>query len=308
MRPYSDGDVAAVTAMMNAVQAAGGATRPFSEDIIRVWFGQVADPAEDTRLVLARDGSLAAAGLVSAPEGDGTRVAAIGGVHPGHRGQGLGRALLAWQFERAGAMRPAGAPWLLQTHSGQADESATALFRRLGLDAVRSFLSMRADTAGDRATEVPAGIGVVPYSPDLRDAVHAAHEEAFADHWGHDYTPAQAWSARTTAHPLFRADLSLIGLDGSEVAAYVLAYATAGNDSAGNDSVYYGQIGTRRPWRGQGLASALVSRSLGAAAAAGLPRAALDVDADSPTGAVAVYQRLGFTADPSPSVTYERPL
>ena len=57
---------------------------------------------------------------------------------------------------------------------------------------------------------------------------------------------------------------------------------------------YIGQVGTRRPWRKRGLASALISASLAAAVADGKSSASLGVDADSPTGAVGVYERLGF--------------
>ena len=42
------------------------------------------------------------------------------------------------------------------------------------------------------------------------------------------------------------------------------------------------------------LASALISASLAAAVADGKSSASLGVDADSPTGAVGVYERLGF--------------
>jgi mycothiol synthase len=310
IRPYAGSDAASVAPMMSAVLAAGGLSRPFSEGVIRSWFSRAADLAADTRLMLATDGTVAAAALVTAPSSSGpgsggTRAGAIGGVHPGYRGQGLGRDLLAWQFERAAAMRaaaPAGPPWLIQAQAGQADESAARLFRRFGLAPVRYFLGMQAATAGDRAAPAPPGIRVLPYSAPLRAAVHAAHEEAFADHWGHEYSDAEAWSAHTTGDPTFRPDLSRIGLDAGEVAGYVLAYA------APADSIYIGQVGTRRPWRGQGLASALLAASLAAAAAAGLTSAALDVDADSPTGAVAIYERLGFTAAAVPSVTYERAL
>ena len=87
---------------------------------------------------------------------------------------------------------------------------------------------------------------------------------------------------------MFRGDLSRIALDGDDIAAYILAYDGV------EGSVYIGQVGTRRPWRKRGLAGALLSASVRAAAAAGKTQASLGVDADSPTGAVGVYERLGF--------------
>ena len=57
---------------------------------------------------------------------------------------------------------------------------------------------------------------------------------------------------------------------------------------------YIGSVGTRRPWRKRGLASALMSETIAAAAADGKTVTSLGVDADNPTGALGVYERLGF--------------
>ena len=53
-------------------------------------------------------------------------------------------------------------------------------------------------------------------------------------------------------------------------------------------------LGTLAEWRGRGVASALISASLDAFAAAGLTHAALGVDSSSPTGAARLYRSLGF--------------
>ena len=51
---------------------------------------------------------------------------------------------------------------------------------------------------------------------------------------------------------------------------------------------------TRRPWRKRGLASALIGRSLELLRERGMTSAVLGVDADNPTGALALYERAGF--------------
>lgn len=53
-------------------------------------------------------------------------------------------------------------------------------------------------------------------------------------------------------------------------------------------------MGTLEPYRGRGIASVLMTHALTAFAAEGLTHAALNVDADSPTGAGRLYRRLGF--------------
>jgi ribosomal protein S18 acetylase RimI-like enzyme len=51
---------------------------------------------------------------------------------------------------------------------------------------------------------------------------------------------------------------------------------------------------TRRPWRGRGLARALIARSIHLLAERGMDTAALGVDADNPSGALGLYESIGF--------------
>ena len=56
-------------------------------------------------------------------------------------------------------------------------------------------------------------------------------------------------------------------------------------------------VGTRRAWRGKGVAAWLMTDALQKIAAAddGFERAILGVDEENPTGALRLYRRLGFT-------------
>jgi ribosomal protein S18 acetylase RimI-like enzyme len=55
------------------------------------------------------------------------------------------------------------------------------------------------------------------------------------------------------------------------------------------------------------VAGALLAEVIAASAQAGYPHVCLEVDADSLTGAVGVYERAGFTAEHT-FVTYRRPI
>ena len=62
-------------------------------------------------------------------------------------------------------------------------------------------------------------------------------------------------------------------------------------------------MGTRRSYRRRGLARMALAMVLTQAAQVGYERAALEVDADNPTGALGLYQSLGFSVH-SKSVMY----
>jgi mycothiol synthase len=68
------------------------------------------------------------------------------------------------------------------------------------------------------------------------------------------------------------------------------------------DSVF-----TRRAWRRRGLARALIVRSLHLLRARGMEIAALGVDADNPSGALGLYESVGFAVTER-LTTWRRPL
>jgi GNAT superfamily N-acetyltransferase len=306
-RPYEPDDAAAFTALMNTIQEAAGGRAEFTVDETRSLVkALVADLATDTRLVFDGDGTLVAGGIVTTPPAGGFRADIIGGVHPDRHGEGLGRDLLTWQYERATeihADRASGVQWQVETGTLAGEPSAPRLFDRLGFAPVRYYFDMVAPTsAANPLARLPEGLRSVEVSDDLSHAIYEAHVEAFADHWGYQRREYEPWYALSVGSPNFRPELSRVALDGDQIAGYVLGF-----DHADPDCVYVGTVGTRRPWRRKGLASALLAEVISAAGKAGMATARLGVDADSPTGAVGVYERAGFVQEHT-FVAYRRPI
>jgi len=65
--------------------------------------------------------------------------------------------------------------------------------------------------------------------------------------------------------------------------------------------------GVRRPWRKQGLARALIARSLSQLRELGMTEASLTVDTENPSGALRLYEGLGYRPVKRGSV-YRKPL
>ena len=64
---------------------------------------------------------------------------------------------------------------------------------------------------------------------------------------------------------------------------------------------------TGAPWRGRGVASALIVRALGALRDRGMTEAALGVDAQNETGALRLYEAMGFR-EAARETEWRRPL
>ncbi|WP_309081776.1 GNAT family N-acetyltransferase [Zhihengliuella sp.] len=218
-----------------------------------------------------------------------------GGVHPDFRARGLGGEILARgeaRIRRLAAARHPGLPVQIDLWNTLTNDGYQELAVAHGYEAVRYFLDMRIDLAvwtppepSDHAAEP------VRITEALSPHVHRAHLDAFRDHW--NFTPGsiEKWK-HFVGGSAFRPEFSRLALDPRYPEDPVDAYVLSEEWDAGE--IYVALVGTRRRARGRGLASALLTDVVRQARAAGYERIELGVDSDSPTGAVGLYERIGF--------------
>lgn len=302
-RSFEDGDAAPVAALFNAMEVAVGAHPGFSDAMIVSFMTELGDISLDSRCAIASTGEIVGFAAVESPPSGGYRGQIYGGVLPQWQGNAIGRDLLAWQLDRLSAIRRASAPqaeWSAESATNVKDTASIRLYERFQMSPRRYWFDMEASTANVPVVEMPGDVHSVPFEAEHAAGVHAAHMEAFVDHFGFQRRDFEDWRLKSVDAEHFRPDLSRVAFDGDEIAAYVLSY-----DEASDERAYIGQVGTRPAWRRRGLAGALLADVLVAAEKAGKTTASLGVDADSPTGAVGVYERVGF-AIVSKSVSYAR--
>ena len=216
-----------------------------------------------------------------------------GGVHPRYRRRGIGTALMDRMERRAvalaGERHPGVTPYLRAP--GELDASdARRFLRGRGYVEVRYFEDLSRPVP-DGPIPVPDVDGVRLVGEDAlpEEAVRAAHNAAFRDHWGSADITAEQWH-HFAASRSSRPSLSSVAVapDGS-VQSYVLAGEHVPR------TLYIGIVGTVPGARGRGLAALCLARTLTLAAeSGGYDTVRLDVDSESPTGATRLYERLGF--------------
>jgi mycothiol synthase len=320
-RPLSAGQSGAWASLLAAIEAVDHQDETMGEEDLREEFD---DPTQDfdRGSVAVYDGSAMIAYCVLTPRCSGGaaqeagqnaaqnagqnagqeprhQVRHEGGVHPAYRERGLGSALLGWAEETAGPLhdgRHPGRPLSLSGRFPTRLADASALFTANGYEPTRWFLRMTADLRGAMDDPpAPDGIRVVPFTQDRAADSLLVRNEAFRDHWGSvDYSP-QEW-AHFMRFQAFRPAFSFLAYQGADPVGLVLSHEYEEyNRLVGYRDLYIALVGTRRAARHRGIGSALLRHALATARADGVASAALDVDADSPSGAVGIYERIGFS-------------
>lgn len=301
-RPLAMADAGALLELV--VRIAEAEDAPWHDqlsDLVEV-LGSAGNPAAENTLVGGDvDGVPRAYGYVSKSPG-GPVAFVFGGVDPLWQRRGIGSAVLAWQQEvaraRFAAEGQAGAA--ARCYSREDNAPHEALLTAAGFGRIRYFTEMERPLEELPGPVAPSGVTVVPFTPGLGEAVRLAHNEAFADHWGSESRSPEKWEY-FLGHESFRPDLSSVAIDDTsgEVAGYQMSMFDA--DAAareGRRCGYTDILGVRRNWRGRGIAPALLLDAMARYKAAGMDAATLDVDTENPSGAVGLYQNLGYTAIP----------
>ena len=141
-----------------------------------------------------------------------------------------------------------------------------------------------------------AGMEIRPWTPADDEGTRLAYNASFADHWGSTPATPQRWRNIFADSSSFRPDFSRLAVRDGEVVGFALCDEFDSETRArGHRTGYVDRVGTVRSVRGRGVASALMMQALVAMRESGCSHAELTVDADSPTGAGRLYERLGFT-------------
>jgi mycothiol synthase len=221
-----------------------------------------------------------------------------GAVVPEHRRRGIGTSLHRTARARLIAEAdadPRPGPRHLQTFANELERGDIALLLAEGFAPIRFGFEMRRHLARELPeVALPDGLELRPVTLDVVPAILEADNEAFRDHWGHRETTERERMARLD-DPDCDIGLWRVAWDGDEVVGSALnAIYRLDNERLGVSRGWLDHVSVRRPWRGLGVAKALCAASLRALRERGIAEAWLGVDASNPTGALQLYEGLGF--------------
>ena len=222
-------------------------------------------------------------------------------VDPAWRGKQIEEGLLKRLYARAGErLGECDTPvvWF-DSFANLSQPWRTAALGNFGMRQIRQFWMMLRPNLGNlEQPQIPPGITLRTYRVNEDDAgMHAADAEIFRDHWGHTEEPLEHWQ-HYVAWSAFKPDLSVIAEDAGTgmIAGFcTILINEQENVRLGIRRGWTDIVGVRRPYRKQGLGTAILLAALRNLRDAGLEQAALGADSENLTGATRIYERVGFS-------------
>ena len=302
-RPLSMDDIERYVDTENAIAAFIGVKDRIGPEIVRLeWQEPGFNIADSSIAYFDRDGLLAGYATFWATAEKPVRPGLHWGVHPAYHTRELERKLLGWADARAAELIPRCPPEArvsLQTGARQGYAFAERALQAAGFSVRRSYYDMEIEMK-QRPSPPPYPKGIVTraycHETDLPLLVDVVRD-AFSDHFGfieesfeRDLEVFRHWLDND---PYFAPELVIFPVDEAtgEVVGCLLGLT---QDFRDPEAGYVDTVGVRRSHRRRGLASAMLQHSFAAFWDRGKRLVHLDVDGQSLTNAVALYERVGM--------------
>lgn len=272
-------------------------------DLEEFWDSPRSVPDEDTLVGRDSGGHVVATAWAGCNRSITVRrgVRFAGAVRPDRRGEGIGRAILQWELAHGlawdTATRRAGyGPLVMRLFVPTEQADVRDLATRHDMPTERYFFEM-SRRLEDRV-EVPSvdGIRLAAWDVARSAEVHRVMDEAFREHWGHVDTTDEMWQEGIDSHG-FRPAWTVLAIDAASDRVIGAAMNFAWEQDwapQGYTEGYTDQLGVLSSHRGRGIAAALLAESMRRFHESGMQAAGLGVDAANASGALRLYEKVGY--------------
>jgi mycothiol synthase len=293
-------DIAPLLELLAAVRAVDPLEDAITAESLQTEFSEPGfDPQRDMRLWEDADGRLVGFGQMYFPQtGDEPDAFLWFRVHPALADSDLAGQILHWADQHAAEVeRERSVKLKLRAFVRKQQADQIALLERHGFRVARYFFRMA------RPLGEPIPEPVFPAGFTLTHTAGAADAErwvdlfnlSFVDHYNfHPLTPElhAHWLQDSAYRP--EGDLIAVAPDGTWGAFCFCLINREENELNGRSEGWIRLLGTRRGYRKIGLGRAMLLAGLQRLKAEGVETAVLGVDAENPTGALRLYESVGF--------------
>lgn len=181
--------------------------------------------------------------------------------------------------------------WILWPTINHLDVEMADVLRATGFDLLRRYFLLTRPLHGDTYPELPEGVTIdtIRSDDDFREW-HAAHQDAFSHHFGFTPRPAEQWIPHFRNADAADPEGRFFVRVGDRVAGFV----SCTNDNAHDNGGFIDLLGVRYDFHRRGLGELLLRWAFAYSAGRGFTDIDLAVDTGNESGALALYERVGF--------------
>lgn len=231
-------------------------------------------------------------------------------ITPVWRYQGIETAMIQWceaRLREIASEHPQDSQRFYQTYSNEFRPRFNNIVESMDYKPVRFFIEMSRSLEKIPTAELPEGIDIRPVPEGEERKVWEASIDAFRDHWGYSEPKEEHYTAYKGSK-YFQPDLWQVAWDDDEVVASVMNYIDHDyNKKYNRKRGWTEDISTRKAWRQRGIAKALIVRSMHMHKKLGMTEVGLGVDTNNLSGALGLYESLGYQKDKT-FINYRKPL
>ena len=283
--PFAEADLSAVVEFVRATDRALSGFSEFDELILKWILRHDRFDIERDTFVL-RTGSDIVGFCALWEVGEGEALYSFLTVRPTDSYRTRAEKLLEALTERATDRGRPGTP--VRLHIDMFDAPGHDLLEQEGWELVRRNRTMSIEA--NRAPrpldidgiEIRAGTS----SDDAR-LLHRLDQETFAEHWGFVPVTFEEFERRNLQGWATDPSMWLFAYEGDEPIGMAMLEER-------NEMGWIQALGVRKPWRGRGVAKALLGRSFARLAELGFDKIGLGVDSENATGAFQLYEKAGM--------------
>jgi ribosomal protein S18 acetylase RimI-like enzyme len=296
-----EADYPHMEALITACKVADGVERSTNVDDIARTYRHLENCDPQTDMLFAEvNGKVIAYGRIWWDDLlDGVRLYhPFGYLHPDWRGQGIGATMLEAGERRAmeiAAGHPKNKQKYLQFEVYDSEKDLVSLLKIHGYKPVRYETHMVRDLSESfPEAPMPPGLEVRPVKTEHLRHIYEASNEAFRDHWGSRDESEEEYKMQMES-PAFHPELWKVAWVGDQMASVVHNFVDQKeNDEYRRKRGYTEGICTRLPWRKLGLARSLLVQSMQMFKEMGMTETALSADSQNLSGAVRLYESVGY--------------
>ena len=201
----------------------------------------------------------------------------------------------AWAIDLATAHN---SEWAIWPGVNSLDERLKSAWAAHGFEFLRRYYTMRASTS--KAISIRSIDEIEIRSIDISDPViqthlHHIHQDSFSNHFGFAPRTFEEWHKLLEKDHLIDRQGVFIAYQGGEAVGFV----QCGDDYADERKGFISTLGVMKTHQGSGIGQALLQTAMMHSASKGYGVVELNVDTGNESGALKLYEKLGFKAESS---------